>query len=1337
MAEIHFSVSSDYKEVIRLRQEIGKLETQLKKMDVNKSPDIAKALESQLKSTYDQYKEIVSKIAESEAQIKLSSDNIIKNTKKIVEAQEKLSNAANTSSPSPGSTGPDTSSIQAQAKAYEELKQEINKVNGSLLENMKIQQESNNAVRIYREELKKIETNRKKRGVDSEYTKQETQRIKQLTLAIERNRIARNESGREIRTQIKIHDAASGSLNEMRQQLIRMKQAYSNMTDLGSKSARELLASIQQSNTKISEIEQSMGVFSRNVGNYSSGWNGLGMSIQQIARELPTLSMGANMFFLAISNNLPILADELKRAKDEYKSLVAQGQKATPVWKQAVSSIFSWQTALTVGITLLTVYGKDVVEFVSGLFNAEKQLDATARAQKALNEAQLEGIKNVQSELIKLKLLRSLAEDESKHRSERLKAVSKLQSMYPSYLGNIDKEKILAGQVSDVYYQLTTNLKNAAIAKAKFDKAVSVAKEAEELKDSWAKIISETNPQFYSNKSTEELVARAEELKKEREKTQQAVNEAAAMYGRQGSIVPKSNEEEALENILKAYNEWQKKVKELESISKGVDVSGLIYNPDDEKRKIEEAKRQAEKSLKIREKIADELLKLQATNQQREIDLMKEGTEKKIAQINLDYKEQIEAIKKQADAWAKEQGGSLTSEQNMQISIAYSLAKKTRNQNMFDVFQERLNKVNKDMNDYLKEYGNYQEKRLAIAEEYNRKIAESTTEGEKLALRKQLENTLKELDFSQFKTSINFADIFGNLDAQTTSSLTSLRDKLQEYISEAAKDLRPEDLKELQDAFSNINLKIADRQPFKELKSGLEDYKTAQEAVTHAQEDLNSIINGGVVIGELYEDENGNIVETLLTQEQAEKNLAKAQSDRQKTVASLNQSLNAIGAKGMDVVNSGNLILDMLDSFGIQVPEAVSGAMEGLGQVMGGLESIDITKPFSAVTGAIKVVTGLGKTIGSVFGLGGKSKAERDSERLAKVTDKIAQTNEIINNLIENRISLIKQANAAEREGLKESSLDIIDRQRKMMETQFQKLLGNELLGKKGKNNDLDVKDLGISSIQGLVDFLNSDKLVELMENGYGITDKDKWYGIVDEWEKLNEQADQLKETVSEINTGIKFDEARDGLDDLLLSADTTFRDISDNFEGYMRKSILNMVKSRYLNEEMQKWYDQFEQRTSDEVLSREDTEALRQQYENIYNEAQNKINGMLAAAGVGLEGASAAQESSKKGFATASQDQIEELNGRFTAGQIAWEETKNQSVMQNEKLSILDLRVDSLVRVSSDQKSIADETRTILANSYLELQEISENTELSAKYLKDIKADISDVKRNTAGLAR
>ena len=839
----------------------------------------------------------------------------------------------------------------------------------------------------------------------------------------------------------------------------------------------------------------------------------------------------------------------------------------------------------------------------------------------------------------------------------------------------------------------------------------------------WASVVA-SNANVWKNLGYDDMEALKNNIDKIRELRKSTERESGAKYGNAaGGFLydlgsKGSKDEQAIDEIIKAYDAWQAKIKETEEIAKGINVSDFISNPNSND--LEKAEQERELLLKIQQKIADELLKLQATNQQREIDLMKEGTEKKIAQINLDYKVQIETIKKQADEWAKEQGGTLSAQQTMQVSIAYSLAKKTRERDTTEVFQKQIEEENKAMNDYLKEYGDYQEKRLAITEEYNQKIAQATTEGEKLSLRKGLESAIKELDFSQFKTSINFADIFGNLDAQTTSSLTSLRDKLQEYINQAAKDLKPDDLKELQDAFSNINLKIADRQPFKELKSGLEDYKAAQEAVSLAQQDLDKVMSGGEVIVGLYSDETGQLVKKLLTQEQAEKNLSKAQSDRQKTLATLNQSLNSIGDNGKKVVDGVNSLTGMLADLGVNVSEDVSKSVDGIGQVFEGLANIDLTKPGSIITSSMKIVGGLGKTIGGLFG--GKSKAERDAERLAKVTDKIAQTNEVINNLIDKRVDLIKEATAAEREGLKESSLDIIERQRKMMEAQFQKLLGNELLGKKGKNNDLDVKDLGISSIEDLANFLTSDKLVELMENGYGITDKDKWYGIVEEWEKLNDQADKLKETVSEINTGITFDEARDGLDDLLLSADTTFRDISDNFEGYMRKSVLNVVKSRYLNDEMQKWYDQFEQRTADEVLSDEDVNFLRQQYESMYKEAQNKVNGMLAAAGVGLEGASSSQESSKKGFATASQDQIEELNGRFTAGQIAWEETKNQAVMQTEKLSILNIKTESLVNLASDQRNIADETRTILANSYLELQQINENTGAIIKPITEIR---------------
>lgn len=1281
MAEIHFSVSSDYNEVIRLRKECEKLEAQLKKMDVNKHPDVAKSLEKQLEKATRKIREYQEKYA------------------KLKKVQDDIGKSNNTTDDVKKSTA----ALQSTNKWIEA--------------NTKAIIEADNQIKIFKKDFDSL-------SADDKAGSAGTAKLRQIEQVVAK-RMAEAES---IRKTIKVQKdkiiqdrAEEGSITQLRKQLSLLIVDYDNMGRLRREggAGKALLAQIKVVQDELNKAEQASGRFQRNVGNYSSAFNGLGMSIQQIARELPTLSMGANMFFLAISNNLPIFFDEVQRARKEYTAYIAELkkgntdiQKVAPVWKQIASGIFSWNTALTVGVTLLTVYGKDIVEWVKELINGKEAVDALKEAQKQLNEAQLEGSKNAQSELLKLRLLRKEAEDTTKPIKQRKKAVSELQRLYPDYLGNIDKEKILTGQVAGMYKTLANDILSAAKARATFDKLVESAKKEEELKDVWASVVA-SNANVWKNLGYDDMEALKNNIDKIRELRKSTERESGAKYGNAaGGFLydlgsKGSKDEQAIDEIIKAYDAWQAKIKETEEIAKGINVSDFISNPNSND--LEKAEQERELLLKIQQKIADELLKLQATNQQREIDLMKEGTEKKIAQINLDYKVQIETIKKQADEWAKEQGGTLSAQQTMQVSIAYSLAKKTRERDTTEVFQKQIEEENKAMNDYLKEYGDYQEKRLAITEEYNQKIAQATTEGEKLSLRKGLESAIKELDFSQFKTSINFADIFGNLDAQTTSSLTSLRDKLQEYINQAAKDLKPDDLKELQDAFSNINLKIADRQPFKELKSGLEDYKAAQEAVSLAQQDLDKVMSGGEVIVGLYSDETGQLVKKLLTQEQAEKNLSKAQSDRQKTLATLNQSLNSIGDNGKKVVDGVNSLTGMLADLGVNVSEDVSKSVDGIGQVFEGLANIDLTKPGSIITSSMKIVGGLGKTIGGLFG--GKSKAERDAERLAKVTDKIAQTNEIINNLIDKRVDLIKEATAAEREGLKESSLDIIERQRKMMEAQFQKLLGNELLGKKGKNNDLDVKDLGISSIEDLANFLTSDKLVELMENGYGITDKDKWYGIVEEWEKLNDQADKLKETVSEINTGITFDEARDGLDDLLLSADTTFRDISDNFEGYMRKSVLRMVKSNYLNDAMQKWYDQFEERTSDDVLSDEDINDLRQQYEEIYNKAQKEINDKLAAAGVGLEGASSSQESSKKGFATASQDQIEELNGRFTAGQIAWEETKNQAVMQTEKLSILNIKTESLVNVASDQRNIADETRTILANSYLELQQINENT--------------------------
>ena len=195
-------------------------------------------------------------------------------------------------------------------------------------------------------------------------------------------------------------------------------------------------------------------------------YNGLNMSIQQMARELPSLAMGPQMFFMAISNNLPIFTDELARARREYDLLTASGQKATPVWKQVISSIGSFQTLLAVGITLAVVYGKEIGNFVSNLFQGKKAFDAAARSAEAFHATMAKGNVSAQEEITKLNLLYKAATDTVRPYEERQRAVKKLQEVYPSYFGNMDAELIMAGNLKATYDKLRTSIVELARARA-------------------------------------------------------------------------------------------------------------------------------------------------------------------------------------------------------------------------------------------------------------------------------------------------------------------------------------------------------------------------------------------------------------------------------------------------------------------------------------------------------------------------------------------------------------------------------------------------------------------------------------------------------------------------------------------------------------------------------------------------------------------------------------------------------------------------------------------------------------------------------------------------------
>ena len=658
------------------------------------------------------------------------------------------------------------------------------------------------------------------------------------------------------------------------------------------------------------------------------------------------------------------------------------------------------------------------------------------------------------------------------------------------------------------------------------------------------------------------------------------------------------------------------------------------------------------------------------------------------------------------------------------------------------------------MDRYLTEYGDYQQKRLAIADMYALKISQAETEGEKLSLRKQSEEALKTLDFEEFKKSINFADVFSDLDTQTTTSLRVLRDKLGDYINEAAKDLRPEDLKELQDAFNNLDFKIADRSPFNELKSGLSEYKSAQEAVVKAQEELNTVMAGGTVTVSEYDKATGELVSKTITQADAERNLAKALSERQGALAKLTKAANSIGAQGSEVVNAGNEIVDMLQSFGVEIPEAVSSTLEGVGQVMDGLASIDLTKPFSAITGTISVLTGIGKTIGGIFGFGGADYSEYDNmvERYSGLID-------IWDELIDKKKEYIDISYGSESIKAANEALDILKKQEEVARTlAMERLSSGASIGSHSINyrmwqgsykydgkNWRDVageieRDYGVT-FNGMADLLNMapDVLQSIKDNYSGlwsVMDGD-FRGYLENLIEYGDEAEGIADQLRESMAGISFDEFQNSFVDMLSDLDSTNQDFADDFEGYLQKAIFSSLVANQYKSRIKKLYDTWASYgESGSALTSDEVQSLRNEYQSIVNDMLEQRDQIMKVFGWESSASSSGQSASSRGFGTEmTHEDAGELSGRFTA--VYESNLRIEAAEQQQTIAITELRgsISALSSQTTGIYNIADETRTILANSYLELQQIRENTGEIVKPIKQMQADIAEVKRNTSRL--
>lgn len=493
---------------------------------------------------------------------------------------------------------------------------------------------------------------------EEEYKSKRDAIVSQLRTLTEQNK----QYSAILRNHAQVAISTTGSYNEMKASMLQLEKEYYNLSQAAREGAKgmDILNNIGKLNQQLKDIDAQMGNYQRNVGNYASGWNGLNVSIQQIARELPALSVGANTFFLAISNNLPMFVDELKKARVEYELLKKSGQTATPVFKQVLGSLFSWQTALVVGITLLSSYGGEITKWIGSLFDARKEIDYLKQLQEDLNKSQKEGVKNAQDEAVKLDILYRAAVNLNKPMGERKKAVEELKKQYPSYFKNISDENILAGKAADSYQRLSNAILASAKARAVQDRLVEQAKQKLDLEEKLADLESKRE--------------KAEARKRREEATLAKIPASAGEgYDFQARIVAKaqSNVESLDKEIGSLLNQLYQADKASKEIASSINIGDVTFDP----HSADKASDDLMQYMKgIRSKMAD-----------LSVSLIEDEHQRNIAAIEKGYNDQIEAIK-----------GYSEEENKLREMLA----------------QERMQKIAKENEEYTKKLAEADEKRI-------------------------------------------------------------------------------------------------------------------------------------------------------------------------------------------------------------------------------------------------------------------------------------------------------------------------------------------------------------------------------------------------------------------------------------------------------------------------------------------------------------------------------------------------------------------------------------------------------------------------------------------------
>ena len=1057
------------------------------------------------------------------------------------------------------------------------------------------------------------------------------------------------------------------------------------------KQLEELRGKLKQLQAESESVE----VTPSDLPNAQRQFNGLHNSIQQIAREMPTLAMGPQMFFLAISNNLPIFTDELARARKEYDELQKSGKKGTPVWKQVLSSLFSWQTAMTTGIMLMVMYGNDVWKWTKSLFSAKKGVDEFNISLKEMTEIEKDG----RAQMVRTRFeLKSVTDEIKNFTGSKEQEKAKVEELNRKYGESFGYYKTLSEwydtliRKSEDYVQVLlhqANVQNLVSKAAEADEEVNKIKaqkpeEAESAMGFFGKI-----GQYLMQSNMAEVGQVYD------------AQEAIRKHDREAYDILLKNAENKRDGYLKKAEEEMKKA--TEAAKKG-NIGGHV------KPEQSDSESEAKKRLAVERRLAEELVALQSETRKEEIDRMKDGTEKKLAQIEYDYTARKEEINRQEAAWKRENkeagiftgGNGLTPDQSDALAGARSSNDKKRSAAIAATFEEEKEKEAEAMRDYLSEYGNYEEKKLAITEEYEKRIREASTDGGRKTLMAELKKKITDLDIKELKKGLDWEAIFGDLDKVSSESLQSLRTRLKEYIN-TQKDLQPDSLKDLVRAIDAIDKKLSERNPFAALESSMSRVKSTTLSVKEAQEAYNKAVEEG----------------TEAEQKNARAALDAARNAKQRALAEATDALHGSVGQVKEYMEVAEDLLGLVEQFGIDPPEWMGEYLEGLGQMLDGLESIDLTKPMSVITGGVKAVSGVVKTL---FSLGGTINWNGSNAKEVQATmDRLTSRNEMLQSSIEDLTDTIKQSKgtksvAAYRDAYRmqqETNSNYLQMAMAQAgyhdshhswnyywggfsQAQIDKLSGQ--IGRQWDGNPWSLSPEEMKALRSNVDMWT--QIQNTGKGGYGGRLTEKLDDYIDQAGKLEELTDQLYEGL----TGISFDGMYSSFIDNLMNMKYGAKDAAEDISEYFMRAMLSNKIGEMYSEKLKGWWEKFGKAMEDNELTEAERNALTDEYLQYVDEALALRDNLAAATGYDKTEAGGTSQSAKAGgFTAMTQDQGTKLEGMFTSGLQHW--------------SSMDDRLESVVEKMDTAEG--------------HLARIAENTGVSAGHLGELKEVIKKMIRD------